>query len=256
MLALEQLSAPAWPGGWAILLLIAALIAGGILLLWGRTVGRAALMLAAAAGAFCWAWDYVQTHPDYSMAVKFAATAGAAIAALVMARLIWALLAAASFSLLAGSLVLRQGFSGLWNDVWPQVESLLANQSTLPQAQADLQKSFATFDQPLSLLWIVTGVVSVLTLVAGLLRPRLMVILMTSLLGAAAMVTGMVALATQVKPTTWNAAWLHPWIPLSLVSVGAALGMIYQYRSASAAEKKAKQAADKDKPAAGEKSKS
>jgi len=90
------------------------------------------------------------------------------------------------------------------------------------------------------------GIPLVLGLVLGIARPRFIRILMSSLVGACAVVVGVVLALTQMLDWMWGWAWGQWYIPVAVVLVMAAVGTVAQERAClrfDALERKREEAA-------------
>lgn len=235
-----------------------AIVVGLAALLWGRVIGRAMLMLAGAVGGFALSAHILPYAPNYPMLVKFGCTAGLAIVGLALARLIWAILGSSLFSGIACAALLGKPLLKLWKDVKPTFDSLAASGQMPTQEQVTtLSKAADAATQNVTLMvWLSILFIGLIPLVVGLLRPRLMTIFMTALLGGMAITGGLLGALIRYKPSVWDAAWAYWPVPLGLTVVLMTVGMVFQYHGALAADKKDDKregAAPSDKPKPDEK---
>jgi hypothetical protein len=247
-----------------------AVVIGLLLMLWGRAFGRAILgVAAAAAGVLLVAPLLAQVQAVKSLALDFNIIRAAAgllvgVAAMIGARLVWGAAGGAFFGLVVLALLLAF--------VWPPAQSTSAPAVTPATVRSALEHTATTAPADTLATWSLDRVQSgwhafitvwndkagiiVLALVLpvglpiflGLIRPRLGVIFMTSLLGATLLMLGVLALAVKVHPTVWNAATSHLYVPAAVLVLGFAIAMAYQYRSAKAAAAKAQKAATPPAP--------
>jgi len=236
----------------------AGAVAGGILLglllaFWGRTIGRVLLGLAAAgvgvgtgpmlAAAFGWP----------VLATRLAAAITFGLLALVLARLIWAAVAAALIGGAADAAVIVRHLRSLPAEKWP-VFGAPSDANLLEWGNA-----LATFARDSFLLawgqqpeWLIIAAVAVAIgpVILALVRPRLAVIVLSSLLGAVLVVASAAVAVATFRPSVWEAQ-LRQWYLLPALAGGVMLiGITFQYIRAVAADRRKRkkaEAADKGK---------
>lgn len=219
-----------------------AILVGSVVLLWGRHLHRALLMAIGAGAGFLLAEPLALQLGTGLHLTAAAAMLTSAIVALVLARLIWPLLAVAIYVGIA-TLMLKGHYGPIpWPDTPTLPDWLLALQAVaIPDA--------SVWQEHLRQTLLVLAPAAIFILVLGLLLGRIMVILMTSLVGALT-VTGGIALAVlQRKPELWPADWNALLIPAAIAGGLAALGLIGQVRGLLgdiARQKKAAEEEQKD----------
>ena len=223
---------------WVWVLVAAALIGGTVLLLWGGKIHRVALAVAGlTGGAFLGRFVALR----YGQAVLPGQIIGALVLGLfgfIAARIVWAWLAAA-LGFAATTLTLIGRYAP---DERPAAEA------TVEAAQAWIQWIKATWEAARSALstgWQQETIVLLPVLIFAvavpmllfLIRPVLGRILMTSLVGAAAMVLAAMLAAAQIEPRYWDRAMSAPLILAAVVAVLMVGDLTFQYIRVTAAER-------------------
>lgn len=231
-LALDSAQAAAWGAG--------GLVVGVLLLLWGRKLHRVFLGLGAgAAGAsFAGEWATQLSGLDWRLAYAIAAgTAG--ILGVVMARIVWPVLAGALFAGAAGVTVLACFQPSLPADLKaataPAGGDLVAwSAAAYVCASAAVQ---AVWRDHMAVLLGAMCPAGLVPLVIGLFRPRLATIFMTALVGSLSMICGPLVAAQRFWPELWASAWANPHVPAIVAGVMLLIGLLFQYRLAIAADR-------------------
>jgi len=229
------------------------ILGGAVLLLWGRSNGRVLLtFIAAGVGAAC--AQPIVHHTAYKnvWVVGLAGALTAGLVVFVLARLIWAALLGA---LLAAASLAVTG--------WVSPGAV-----AVPPAWADSPTAyFSTWclslvgyggrwlrcmgQESALALMLAGGVPALIGIGLGLFWPEAMLILVTSLLGAAALVTG-VALGVWAGAPQWLVGWgTHMYIPAAAAGLLALIGLAVQTRAALrlAAEARRKKSGKEDQQA-------
>lgn len=219
-----------------------AVIGGLALLLWGWLAGRFVLAVAMTAAWVAASPALAQHQPwttiSEAISPKMFQLAGAVItlaAGIFLARLVWGMLAALLLATTACLSLLARA--------WPQLTDL-AGDKPLPAVEATdnislwLQDMGTSLLAGLGLLWthstslVIMAILApaLLAIVVALVRPRLMAILMSGLLGSAAVVLAvLVALGH-----AWSGAWPTSWTGWPAVLVAAIViaiaSVVLQYR--------------------------
>lgn len=218
----------------------AAVVGGIVLLLWGRQVHRVVLLLALGGVGFALGGPIGASLGAMPVVAGASGAAVLAVVGILGARLIWAALAAA---ICAGSAVLVLLFNVLPK---PQTENFprFGEAQSLPQwvtesfkyVQGIFQAQWSA--QPATLgLAVVVG--CSLPFVVLLLRPRLGAILMTSLLGAAAIVGAVILTAGKTSQQLYANAFVKWYVPAGACGCLLVLGLARQYYTALAKKKTA-----------------
>ncbi len=238
---------------------LALAIAGGMvlvglaMLLWGRKVHWAFVILAGAGAGVLFLTPVVQKCTGLELRpAQIMAGISAGLVAGFGAQFVWAFLAGATCILLAviGALV-------YFHPSLPaQLESVLPKAGT-PAEQWGLAMGNAiqiavseAWKKNWSLVLMITGIPGVLGIVLGIVRSKATIIVLTPLLGAALAVCGALVAAEAQKSSLWTSAWADPVIPGAIVGglmlagfVVQCMGAAKQARAAKAAQEKAQQQA-------------
>jgi MFS family permease len=230
------------------------LFVGAAILLWGWVLSRWFLGAAGMAVGLLIAMPLSDRlgGVDPNLA-RIGAAALLGLLALLLARPVWALLAAALLGLVAEGVVLAR----VMNDIPADQQPAFQAADTTFAAWALALGEFAM--RGLQTLWIhkmplvLIGIVpaALLALVLALLRARLARILMTSLLGALAMVAGPLLAGAHLRPALWDRAWGLWYVLAAVGGLLMIIGLAFQCRLAMEADKKEKERlakeAEKDK---------
>ncbi len=240
--------APEWAPTLTYGLAAAGMIIGLAILLWGRIVGRGLLMALGACAGFFLAQPIVQQFPNYPMAIKFAATSVAAIGALLAGRIIWGTACGVVFAIVACIIAVPVAADALWRDIQSPIGAIMAGSWPGSEQIDQLKGSVETFRDSVSAgMWAAILAALAIPVALGAFRPRLITIFGTGLFGAVGITAGLVLAATATKPAAWDVAWNRTYIPAGLFGLLLVVGVAYQYRSAFAADKKAKERAEQAK---------
>jgi hypothetical protein len=215
-----------------------ALLVGVLLALWGRTLGRIFLGLLAAAGGVAIGPAIAQRIGATTWVVQVSAAISFAILAAILARALWALLAAGIFA--AGGLVVLAFRLG---SALPKTAGPTSAPSDLAGAY---QEYFRQLGEYFNSMWsnhsmsmmLVIGLAGGIPLVIGLIRPRLVAIFMTACIGGSMIAGGLwlaaYVLAEPLRPTLRSYSFIFG------ASAGglAILSMVCQYRWALASDRK------------------
>lgn len=228
--------------------LAACAVLGLVLLLWGRRVGRFLLMLAGGVGGVFLGMYAAPKLGVNVLAGQVSACIAAALLCFVLARLIWAALAIAMTAFAAGYILFLHFLFDprqLVSDVAPgRTLAEYANEVVL-YLGPNIEK---LWQQNMAVVLLAGGLVVTIPIVLMLLRPRLLTILTTALVGTAALIGSLVTL------TAWGAPASQPvmqenWHVLGgLAVVVFVTGVAVQYRQA-----RKKKPAAQDEDAKGEK---
>lgn len=225
-------------------------VLGVVLLLWGRTVGRAVLGLACGAVAAFLAGGVIAAKFSFPL-IPTQISVG--ISALVLG----ALLARGLWALLAGALLAAGALCGLW--------ALVMSRSDVPVFPPDAYTleawlravgallggmAQAMWDKQLLYLMLTGIPAALIAIIVCLLYPRAAVIAVTAILGGLLMTFGAGTFVVKLRSTLWESAADHPAVPGGVALLLALIGIVFQVRAEKAAKKKAK---DKAKPPGGDK---
>ncbi len=174
------------PGEWLVAAVAAPVLMGGVMLLWGRVLHRALLALIAAGAGLLLAGQFAPRVSLSPFVAQLAAAITLGVLALVLARLVWAVLAGAHVAAVTGAVVA----------VW-YLDVQLA--TTQPAAQPDvIAGGRALAEELVRAVWAQHAMAMSTTIIlaglAGLIvafvLPRATVICMTSLIGASLVSVG------------------------------------------------------------------
>ena len=236
---------PAALGGWLSAGIPAMAAVGAVMLLWGRLLHRALLVLVAASIGLLVAARY---GPQIGLGVFVSQLAGAVtggLLAVVLARLVWAVLAAVHVAAVVSTVVV----------VWYLGVDLAGLQ---PAAQGDvIARGEAFAEQVVRAVWaqhgLTVGITVILAGLAGLVvafvLPRVTVILMTSLIG-----TGLLSAAAGLAMVMWLPALLPAPSPASryvMCGIGGGVllvGIVFQSVGEVRARRRKAEQADESGP--------
>ncbi len=204
-------------------------LGGLVLLLWGRRVGRVLLMLAGAvAGVFLGSYVAPMLGVN-TLAVQAAGAVSIALLCFVLARLIWAAVAAAICLFAAGYiLILHFLFDPrqLVTELLPGRTVAQYTNEVVLYVRPAIEKLWG---QNAAVLLLAGGLAITIPIVLMLVRPRLLTILTTSLLGTAALVGSLATLTAWGVPS-WRAPMQEYWYVVGGVAAAVCLtGMVVQY---------------------------
>ena len=231
---------------------VGGLVMGTLLMLWGRHVGRAVVMAVLASVGWWIGKNYAPQFNFDPRLLPLGGTAGGAIVGLVLGRAAWALLAAVVCGACGAAAVLA------W--FWPEVNiaPLTGGDYSMPDYSileyavgmgGLLERAFWNlWPSHMQALLVTACVPTAVALLAGLFWPRLVQILMTSLVGALAAVAGLALVLSGVRPDIGDVLWQYWPLPVGLAGVLAMLGAMWQARCTLLDDKKkAQEKAQTDK---------
>lgn len=231
---------PQLPVLWAWILTGAGLLVGTAMLLWGRHLHRAAVVLTAAgcgvaladplAGNF--GWDLVVLRVVLAVAL--------AIAGLLAARAVWAILAATlAVMLTAGIFLLATIYRGGQTiATGAEAESAWSWFSETAQACFDALNQTTAMPLSIAVAFTVGGAVLVIMWI----RPRAARVLMTSVVAAVVLMATLLLGAVRVGESLWQTAWKHPYVPAGGTAALILLGWIWQFTCQRRETRKEKEA--------------
>lgn len=221
----------------AIGLVVVSALVGVALLLWGRVLHRALLVLVALPVGLAGGWALGPTIQVNPLVAGLVAGVALAVLAIVLARLLWAILA----GLHVAGLVLAAMV--LWYLDAPLAASQPAGQGdVLAQGQVLAQQAFqSVFAEHAAAICLATALSGLASLVVAFMLPRATVICMTSLLGAGKLSwTGGLA-AMLWMPSLSGHVSANPYVSGGLIGGLLLVGIVFQ----SAAELRARRGAAK-----------
>jgi len=240
--------APQWSDAAAFIAAAVCAVAGLTMLLWGRRFARALPALLAGGAAYFAAGllaDHVSIDP---LILSLSAAGVLAVIAFLAARVIWALLGGVIGGAVAAAAMLVCCLDRLPAEsvpasiesaaelgVWGGEVARFTGEALLALGQANL---------PLVLAVMCPAVVGPVVLLA--MRPGLARVVMTSLLGAAALVGGPVITAAQLRQDWWVHIWSYPLIPVAVWALLATFSLVHQGRAAAAAKGSGNEGEDDD----------
>ena len=207
------------------------LLVGVVLILWGRSHGRIMLALLMAGGGAACGPMITQWLPFGSVwPVSLAAAAFAGALGFALATIVWAILLGGGGAI-AALIALAILTTGLEKPVWgyEQTEDWWVSCANM----GDYLRSWlwALWCHSPAAVAACAGVPAAIGLGVGMFFPKAIVIVASSVLGAAKMVAGSALLVWAIQGE-WAAAWAkHLYIPAAVVGVLALLGGIFQTRA-------------------------
>lgn len=224
-----------------------ALVVGTVLLLWGRKISRLFMMLLGVTGGVLLADPLMERLPSMAQnpgLFKLVCVVILAALGVVAAPAIWSLLAGV-IGVVAACSALVVGYL-LHSDTPVTVEACESfehwGRLMWEVARESWDKMCQQQGTEILLVILPSGLVP---LMIGMWRRQLITILMTSLVGAVAIVGGVWLGLVQCAPKLWPRMWNQFWLPIALVGLLFAVGVIFQYVRARAARKK-KRAREED----------
>ncbi|MDY6914661.1 MAG: hypothetical protein SVT52_09440 [Planctomycetota bacterium] len=237
--------------GVALLLGLAAgaVLLGAVGLLAGLKVGRVFAALAGGGLGFLLIGQPARRLGTNALALQTAFGVAIGLLCLVVAKLIWALLAATLAASAAGVAAIGHLLPKVAQGDRPafQFEGTTFTEwlAALWAFGCDAVTVVWRQNSPTLLMFICPAAMAVL--ITGLLRLRLATVFMTSLLGAAAIVAGLGLAGISLQPTLWDGLWRRWYIPVGAAAVAMLIGMVHQYRHALAEEKESVEVAPSNK---------
>jgi hypothetical protein len=240
--------APQLSDTWAYVGAASAVIVGSALVVWGRLIGRPLLTLGAGVLGFLAGGPAAGSLGLAPVVGQLVLTFAGLAGGFLLDRLVWALLAGV---LVAGpvltAMFLRPGAPAS-TAASPAPATQGATSPAADSLAAYAQSCWGWFGATLTALWdinsgtllITTCAIGGFFVVLGLIRPRLIRIAMTSLVGALAVVSGLVVGVSQPLKWFWPQAWQHVYLPGAAVLALLILGVVLQYRAALQAERSGK----------------
>jgi hypothetical protein len=210
----------------------AAAVVALVLLLWGRTLGRVVLALAAAGVGVLMGAPVagLLDAPKMVMPCQVALGLTSCALALVLARVVWALVAAGIFEALATALIIwhylgtmEKGAPDFKLPAGADAVAWLAalGKFSLDGFEAVREANFGT-------LMIITVPAGLLPLLISLIRPKGAAIFSSALLGGVLMTAALWLAAIQIRPSLWPEDWWRFLIPAGVAAVLAVIGWVYQ----------------------------
>ena len=219
-------------------LALAVVVAGAALLLWGRLAGRV-VFLAAGGGAGWWAGALLASRMGVNpLAAKATTAVAAGLLALLLTPLLWAMLAGAI-----------TGGAALYFAVLRYMPTLARTAPELDLAGKDLwaylaaladygwKCTSAVWEANAAAIGITVGLAGGVPLLIGAIRLRLATIVMSSLVGGAAILTGLAVAVGILFPSVAPVLWRHWFILGGAAAATAVVGVGVQYRRALKGDK-------------------
>ena len=225
----------------------ASIIIGLMLVGWGRLWSRPLVGLAGVGIGFLYGGPLAGAMKVDPGVAKAALASIFGVLGFVAAPFFWAMLAGSLCALVAGGFLADSFLAGLPGQV-PEVVgpagATVAHWAESVGVYADEIK-IQMWQRQAATMVLVMAPAGLIPLMIGLWKQRFMTIVMTSLIGAVAVVSGGILALVQSDPTRWPTAWSGLLIPLCIVGGLWLCGVAMQYSFALAAtrKKKAKEAA-------------
>lgn len=217
-----------------------AIVIGALLLLWGRTLGRAFLTLAGAGVGAALGQPTAEAIKLDPLITVIVAAIVLAILFLLLARVVWGLLALA----VLGGVALAVGLARLPPDP-AQAVAFKGGDSY----QAYLLSSFNYVGGMLQYFLkshpralVICAAAGGVALLIALVRPRLGVVFMSCLVGGGLVTGGLAGALWKLNESILDVLVSRPYVPAAIVGLLMILGIVHQYRSAIAAERQEREA--------------
>jgi len=214
------------------------ILLGAALVVWGRMLGRVVIMLMMAAVGVAFGGPLAAAISNMSGAsippgiVQIALAIVGFLLGFLAERIVWGALAAALIALpilvtmLAAPDATTHGKPGM---AAPSGDTCL---QYLQSAWSNLQTAVDAHWQTDSVKVILVGAIPLaICMLIAIVRPRFIRIVMTSLLGAAALVIGLALALSQMLDWMWEWNWRQIFVPLGVIMVIAIVGMVLQIRT-------------------------
>lgn len=214
---------------WAWPLAVVSVGLGVLLLIWGDKYHRAALAMVGAGAGVLLASMMAPHLEAIRPAGQIAIPIVLAILAVLGAQYVWAV-AAAGLALAGSGCVLVCYFAqGQTCQTTTAPAAGLANwaQATWTRAVSGMTEAWQSNGLVVALALFAAGAVP---LIVGLLKPRLVTVAMTALVGATGAIFGVLLASAQITTSWWSAGMAHYSILAAAVGALTMLGMICQYR--------------------------
>ena len=240
--------APLWSDATAFI--AALLCAGGgiVTILWGRIFARTLVGVLAAAVGFAASAGMAERFNVDPLLVRLAMAAACGVIAAVAARLVWALLAALLCGALAAWALLASCLERVPAESAPVFKEYVIDLGEWAVAVAryagDGLVALGHWNLLVVLGVLCPAVIGPLALL--IIRDRLARVVMTSLLGSAALVAGPVIAAAQLQPQWWAHFWMYGYVLAIVLGVLVLFSLAHQLRAAAAAKAKQKEASDEE----------
>lgn len=215
-------------------LAVGCLLVGALILLWGRHLGRAFLCGIGIAIGLVVAEPIARSFGWQLLIVRLASTVTFALLALVLARVIWGVLAGLAFGIVAEMILLVRRMDQIAIEQQPVFQQSQATLSGWVSAMGKflLDGLVGLCEWNLLAVLAAVGSAAALPLVISLIRDRLGRIFMTSLAGATGVTSGIMIALAQMRESLWSGLWARWYFLLAGVIVLTAAGVIIQYRGA------------------------
>lgn len=243
---------------------IASILVGAALVVWGRLLGRPLVMIALAGIGYACGGPLAQAIAESwgkevpPGLLQFGLAFVGFILGFVAERFCWGLLAGGLIAVPILAVILASPVSA--NATSPLAAPLPVDQGTgvyLQEAAGNFLKALEQHWSDSSVKIILAGGLPLLLcLVLAFVRPRLIRILMSCLLGGSAILFGLVLALTQMLIWMWAWNWENWYVPCGLALVVAIVGMVVQIRTSlklDSAEREREESAKKAVKAAKDK---
>jgi hypothetical protein len=232
---------PSWTLNDATLLAAAGacLVGGAGLLLLGQKASRFFMAVIAGCAGFVAGWALAGKIEVPFWAAGGVLGATALVLGVVLSRLLWALLAGAICGAAAVIVLLCRAWTEL--DLAPTLTGAEAPAAyALGAWEWFYRAAIELWTNHRDTLVLAGGISAFVPLLAGLLLPRAVQILTTSLLGSLACLAGMVVATSKFKPAVWSTLWQYPYAAAGIAGGLMLLGACVQWRMAAADKGKSK----------------
>lgn len=218
---------PQLPTLWGWVASGSSLVIGTVMLLWGRHLHRALLVLIAAAAGLALAGPVASRLGWNLIVLRVVFAVALGIAGLLAARVVWAVLAGglAVAGIICIFLLAAVHKSG--ESLAPAPAAGTAYQWLSETAHRCFDALNQTTALPLSIA--VAFTVAGAVLVIMFIRPVAARILMSSVIAAILLMGGMLLAAVRVRESLWETAWTHAYVPAAGTAALILLGWIWQF---------------------------
>lgn len=239
--------APQIASQWAWPVAIVSAGLGVLLVVWGEKYHRAALAMVGGAVGLLLGGSLAPYLGLTPLAGQIAIPMVLAVLAVIGAHFVWAIVA-------AGLALGAAGWAVICHFASPETRRAAGGADELAE-WARSAWGFGT--SGIADAWQANALVVVLALfpatvvplIVGLLKPRLATVAVTAMLGAGAMVFGVLLGLTQIRQSWWSDAMTQYGVAIAAIAAITTFGMIFQYRRILAAERsKGDQEDQKDTP--------
>ena len=248
MFAIPPPPLPQYPDSLALGVAGPSVVVGVLLLLWGRSIHRALLCGVGMIAGLVLAVPAAERFGINLTAARLTGAIVLGLLGLIMARPVWAGLAAVLFGSLAECVLLWRYVCEFSQESRPVFETASTTFTgwVLGAVQYHLHWTWMMWQyKPALVLGVVCPAV-LLPLVISIIRDRMVRIVMTSLLGGGGAVFGTIFAIVQLQQSFWPVIWTHWYVPCAIVIGLGITGIVLQYRGALREDKQMQDRQDEE----------